>query len=171
MKTPPRNARLVRCAEFSERSARDVARAFRVFAQQTEPERRETLQQLWTSVLELKQPFLLDADADMAKFTFLNGRSFHLCTSTRRFHRPKRTGKPQSITIVLSGFKGDYDDPENQLIPCDAAGTISCCYFGMAVDEAELALYYIKQLIGLSPARTSVPPIRKRRIVPRHRRR
>ena len=116
-----------------------------------------TLLDLWKRVGNLKVPFSLDADDDMAKFSFENARSFHICTNTRRFHRPTRTGKHPSVTVMLGGFKNEFNDPEGQLIPCDAAGRIDCCYFGMAEEESELALFYIEQLVEL-PGRTRANP-------------
>lgn len=125
----------------------EFERAFRRFVQSADTGLDATLFELWNRGLQLRKPFWFDADADMAKFTFPNGRSFHICTSTRRFHRPKKTGKLQSVTIVMGGFKDDYNDPEDQLIPCDKARKFDCCYFGMAEDEVDLAIFFIEQMV------------------------
>jgi hypothetical protein len=122
---------------------------FRRFVKLAETSLQETLMQFWSAVAELKEPFDLAVDADMAKFVFPNGRGIHLCTDTRRFHRPKRTGKPVSVTVFLGAYRGEMDDPEGKLIPCDRAGRLRCCFFGMGEDEAELGLFFVKQLIKL----------------------
>lgn len=122
--------------------------AFRTFVRTADTGLDHTLLELWDSIERLKKHFSFTADADMAIFTFSNGHRFHICTNTRRFHRPKKTGKLESVTIMMGGFKEDYDDPENQLMPCDAKRTIDCCYFGMAEDEADLAMFYIEQLVN-----------------------
>ncbi len=145
-------------------------RAFRAFIRSADTGLDETLLELWRLVRALRKPFLIDADADMAKFTFENGRGFHICTSTGRFHRPAKTGKKESVTIMIGGFKREFDDPEDQLIPCDAAQRINCCYFGMAEDEVDLAMFFIEQLAGRKdhkkPSRGSadvhITPRRKR---------
>lgn len=126
---------------------RDYERMFGKFIKSSRTGLDSTLWALWNRIVDLRAPFLFDADADMAKFTFLNGRSVHLCTSTRRFHRPKKTGKPESVTVVVGGFRREYDDPEHQLIPCDGAGKIDCCYFGVAEEEEDLAIFFIEQLL------------------------
>lgn len=155
---------------FLRRKA-ESERAYRTFVRKTKTGLEETLQELWTQLVGLNHPFWFDADEDMAKFTFTNGRSFHLCSSTRRFHRPKKTGKPRSVTIVMGGFKEDYDDPEDQLIPCDAARKIDCCYFGMAEDEADLAMFFIEQMVSHKDTKNSSKMLQKTRIVSRSRRR
>lgn len=106
----------------------------------------DTLLDLWQQLVALGVPFEFSADNDMAKFTFPSGRGFHIATSTKRFHRPKKTRKLHSVTIIMGGFKEDYDDPEDLLIPCNRAGKIDCCYFGMGEEEADLAMFFIEQL-------------------------
>lgn len=59
------------------------------------------------------------------------------------------------------------NDPENQLIPCDRAGRIDCCYFGMAEEETELGLFFVKQLVKLK-AKKLKRLERKAVIRPRH---
>lgn len=130
-------------------------RAFRAFVKVTDPELKYTLMDVWKGVRAIGKPFILSADEDMAKLSFENQRGFHVATSTKRFHRPKKTGKSPSATIILGGFKDEFDDPEDQLIPCDKARIIDCCYFGMGVDEAELALYFIDQLSQLPKRKRS----------------
>lgn len=127
-----------------------------------------TLFEFWRRIVTLHIPFLLDADEDMAKFTFAHSSGFHICTSARRFHRPKMTGKPLSVTIMMGGFKEDYNDPENQLIPCDKARKISCCYFGMAEDEVDLAMFFLEQLMTRTVEQKKGRNIyKKARIAPR----
>lgn len=133
-------------ASFATR-LRKYTGAFRRFVHNSETEMDDTLQELWNRIVDTREPFYFDADSDMAKFTFERGRGFHIATSTRRFHRPRKTHKPDSVTIIMGGFKDEYDDPEGQLIPCDKARTIDCCYFGMGEEEVELAMFFIQQLM------------------------
>ena len=140
------------------------AATFRTFVKVSQSGIDQTLISLWERINDLKILFLFDADADMAKFTFHNGRSAYLCTSTRRFHRPGKTGKPRSVTVILGGFKTEYEDPENQLIPCDRAGKIDCCYFGMAEDEEDLTVFYIDQLAKKTRLRKNINLLKKSKI-------
>ena len=140
---------------------------FEGFLESSQTLLHQTARSLWQGIAALQAPFLFDADADMAKFTFGNGRSVSLCTSVRRFHRPKKTDKPLSVTVILGGFRNEYDDPENQLVPCDQAGKIDCCYFGMGEDEEDLATFYIGQLIRIRPVRKNLNLKEKARISPR----
>jgi len=140
---------------------------FEGFLKTSQTPLHQTARSLWQGIAALQAPFFFDADADMAKFTFGNGRSVSLCTSVRRFHRPKKTGKPLSMTVILGGFRNEYDDPENQLVPCDQAGKIDCCYFGMGEDEEDLATFYIGQLIKIKPVRNNLNLVEKARISPR----
>lgn len=158
-------------ADTFQRQKGTFERAYRTFVRKTKTGFEETLLELWTQLVGLNHPFWFDADGDMAKFTFANGRSFHLCTSTRRFHRPKKTGKPLSVTIVMGGFKEEYDDPEDQLIPCDAARKIDCCYFGMAEDEVDLAMFYIEQMVSRKDKKNNFTMSQETRIVSRSERR
>ncbi len=144
----------------------EFERAYRNFVRASRTGLEETLLALWDRIIDLHMPFWFDADADMAKFTFENARSAHICTSTRRFHRPKKTGKPISVTIVLGGFNDEYDDPEDQLIPCDQARKIDCCYFGMGEEEVDLTIYFFRQLIQ-KPAKKSSSLQQKVKIIPR----
>ncbi len=128
-----------------------LAKKFQVFVRSSNTGLDDTLMKFWSEIAAMREPFDLDVDADMAKFVFANGRGMHISTSTRRFHRPKRTKKPTSVTIVLGAFKKEMNDPESQLIPCDRAGRIDCCYFGMSEEETELGLFFVKQLIKLKP--------------------
>lgn len=127
---------------------KEYEKAYRRFVRSSRTGIDETLLELWNRIIDTKIPFYFDADDDLAKFTFEGRRGFHIATSTRRFHRPKKTGKPLSVTIIMGGFKEEYDDPEDQLIPCDKARTIDCCYFGMGEDEVDLAMFFIEQLLG-----------------------
>lgn len=144
-----------------------LAKKFQAFIRSSKTGLDDTLMKFWSEITGMREPFDLNVDADMAKFVFANGRGMHMCTSTRRFHRPKRTGKPVSVTIVLGAFKKEMNDPENQLIPCDRAGRIDCCYFGMAEEEKELGLFFVKQLVKLK-AKKLKRLERKAVIRPRH---
>ncbi|MEK7669984.1 MAG: hypothetical protein AAB330_01960 [Bacteroidota bacterium] len=86
---------------------------FEGFLKTSQTPLHQTARSLWQGIAALQAPFFFDADVDMAKFTFGNGRSMSLGTSVRRFHRPKKTGKLLSMTVILGGFRNEYDDPEN----------------------------------------------------------
>ena len=145
-------------------------RAFKAFIRSANTGLDATLLELWERVGKLQKPFVFDSDADMAKVTFENGRSFHVCTSSRRFHRPTKTGKPRSVTIMLGGFKRNFDDPEDQLIPCDAAQRVDCCYFGVAEDEEDLAMFFIEQMVGHGDKKKPLNVHAKAHITPRRKR-
>ena len=132
---------------LSQKVIKAYTAAFQQFVKTSNTGLNLTLMDLWQRIVGLNVPFEFSADADMTKFRFPNGHGFHIATSTRRFHRPKKIGKQRSVTIILSGFKEDYDDPENLLFPCDRAGKIDCCYFGMGEEEAELAMFFVEQLV------------------------
>ncbi|MEK6566328.1 MAG: hypothetical protein AABZ41_06440 [Bacteroidota bacterium] len=55
-------------------------------------------------------------------------------------------------------------------MPCDQAGKIDCCYFGMGEDEENLATFYIGQLIRKKPVRKNLNLKEKARISPRRKR-
>ena len=126
---------------------KDYERQFRTFVRTSQSGLDDTLFDFWNSLTALPIPFEMVTDEDMAQFSFGFKKGFHITTNRRRFHRPKKTGKPRSVTIIMSGLKEEYEDPEDLLVPCDYARKIECCYFGMAEDEAELAMFFIQQMI------------------------
>ena len=155
-------------AESFQKHKTIFEKAFRAFVRAANTGLDETLSELWKRLLALDKPFWLDADLDMAKCTFLTGRGLHICTNPRRFHRPKKTGKVLSVTIYLGGHKREFDDPENQLTPCGTDDKLDCCYFGMGVDEADLALFYFEQLVTLKPLKKYHDLRRRSKISLRH---
>ena len=143
-------------------------RTYKAFVKTSDSGLDQTLLELWKRLAKLRTPFFFDADANMAKFTFTNVRGLHICTSTRRFHRPLKTGKRVSATIYLGGYKREFDDPENLLIPCGRNDQLDCSYFGMGEDEADLALFYAEQLVTLKPLKKGIDLITRSTIQPRN---